>query len=194
MLDFFCYAYLVVVLPAFFAEAGGMEPVRAGQWAALAFPAMGILGTLLGGWLMARLGRRKMVLSAGQLVKLAGMLVLTLGIGFSLWLGVAGAVLFGLGNGMWMPALYAMPMHMPDMTPSRVGAAFALISSCGFAAGFVSPILGGWLTDLLAASAAGPAAHAFGLKWSLFPFGFPNLVSFAASLPLREPSGDHTTQ
>lgn len=185
VLDFFCYSYLVVVLPAFFAEAGGMEPVRAGQWAALAFPAMGILGTLLGGWLMARLRRRKAVLSAGQLVKLAGMLTLTLGIGSSLWLGVAGAVLFGLGNGMWMPALYAMPMDMPDMTPSRVGAAFALISSCGFAVGFVSPVLGGWLTDLLAASGAG--GHAFGLKWSLFLFGFTNLVSFAASLLLREP-------
>ena len=195
VLDFFCYSYLVVVLPAFFSEAGGMEPVSAGKWAALTFPAMGILGTLLGGWLMTLLGRRKAILSAGQLVKLAGMLLLTLGIGSSLWLGVAGAVLFGLGNGMWMPALYAMPMDMPDMTPTRVGAAFSLISSCGFAAGFVSPILGGWLTDLLAASGAGGAgAHAFGLKWSLFLFGFTNLVSFAASLPLREPRGDKTAK
>lgn len=192
VLDFFCYAYLVVVLPAFFAEAGGMEPVRAGQWAALTFPAMGILGTLLGGWLMSLLGRRKAVLSAGQLVKLAGMLTLTLGIGSSLWRGLAGAVLFGLGNGMWMPALYAMPMDMPDMTPSRVGAAFALISSCGFAAGFVSPLLGGWMTDLLAANAGGD--HAFGLKWSLFLFGFTNLVSFAASVFLREPPADKITE
>lgn len=190
VLDFFCYSYIAVVLPAFFAEAGGMDPARAGQWAALAFPAMGILGTLLGGGLMGLLHRRKGILGAGQLVKLAGILVLTLGISRSIWLGIGGAVLFGLGNGMWMPALYALPMDMEGMTPTRVGAAFALISSCGFAAGFVSPVLGGWLTDLLAAAApsGGMAAHAFGLKWSLFVFGFTNLVAFAVSLFLREPS------
>lgn len=183
VLDFFCYAYLAVVLPTFFAEAGGMDQRQAGQWAAVAFPAMGILGTLLGGGLMGLIRRRKPVLSAGQLVKLAGILVLTLGISRSMWLGVGGAVLFGLGNGMWMPAMYAMPMEMEDMTPSRVGAAFALISSCGFAAGFFSPILGGWLTTLLASA---PGGHAFGLKWSLFFFGFTNLLSYFVSLRLRE--------
>jgi len=188
VLDFFCYSYIAVVLPTFFSEAGGMDLVRAGQWAALAFPAMGILGTLLGGGLMRLLRRRKGVLSAGQLVKLAGILVLTLGIGGSTWLGIAGAAVYGIGNGMWMPAMYAMPMDMEGMTPSRAGAAFALISSCGFAAGFASPVLGGWLTDLLTAASgsAGQAAHAFGLKWSLFLFGFTNLVSFIVSLFLKE--------
>lgn len=142
---------------------------------------------------MSLLHRRKELLSAGQLVKLAGILVLTLGISRSAWLGIAGAALFGLGNGMWMPAMYSMPMNMPGMTPSRVGAAFALISSCGFVAGFLSPILGGWLTDTLAAiswAESGTAAHAFGLKWSLFLFGFTNLISFVASLLLQEPSAE----
>ena len=189
VLDFFCYSYIVVLLPTFLAEAGGMSESRAGLWAALAFPAVGLAGGLLGGFLMSATGRRKSILASGQLVKLLGILVLTLGIDVSVWLGIAGAAIFGLGNGMWMPVMYTMPMEMDGMTPSRVGAAFALISSCGFAAGFISPVLGGWLTTALAAAA--PAAnavdaHVFGLKWSLFAFGFTNLLSFLISLHLRD--------
>lgn len=189
VLDFFCYSYIVVLLPTFLAEAGGMGENQAGVWAALAFPAVGLAGGALGGLLMSATGMRKPILAAGQVLKLLGILVLTLGIGLSVWLGIAGAAIFGLGNGMWMPVMYAMPMEMEEMTPSRVGAAFALISSCGFAAGFVSPVLGGWLTTALAAAApaADPvAAHVFGLKWSLFAFGFTNLLSFLISLRLRD--------
>lgn len=189
VLDFFCYSYIVVVLPTFLSESGGMSERQAGLWAALAFPAVGLAGGILGGFLMSATGKRKSILAAGQLIKLAGILLLTLGIDFSVWAGIAGAAVFGLGNGMWMPVMYAMPMEMEGMTPSRVGAAFALISSCGFAAGFVSPVLGGWLTTALAAV----RSHAFGLKWSLFAFGFTNLVSFLIALALRDtaPTGKH---
>lgn len=189
VLDFFCYSYIVVLLPTFLAEAGGMGESQAGLWAALAFPAVGIAGGALGGFLMSVTGMRKPILAAGQIVKLAGILLLTLGIDLSVWVGLAGAAVYGLGNGMWMPVMYAMPMEMAGMTPSRVGAAFALISSCGFAAGFVSPVLGGWLTTALAAasSAATPVAqHVFGLKWSLFAFGFTNLLSFLIALLLKD--------
>lgn len=189
VLDFFCYSYIVVLLPTFLAEAGGMSEHQAGVWAALAFPAVGLAGGAFGGFLMSATGMRKAILAAGQVVKLAGILLLTLGIGASVWAGIAGAAVYGLGNGMWMPVMYAMPMEMEGMTPSRVGAAFALISSCGFAAGFVSPVLGGWLTTALAAAApaADPVAcHVFGLKWSLFAFGFTNLAAFLISLLLRD--------
>lgn len=189
VLDFFCYSYLAVVLPTFLAEAGGMTEREAGVWAALAFPAVGILGSILGGALMNATGRRKPILAAGQLVKLAGILVLTLGVNHSVWIGIAGAAVFGIGNGMWMPTMYAMPMEMEGMTPSGVGPAFALISACGFAAGFVSPVLGGWLTNLLSAAsgAALPEAqHVFGLKWSLLAIGMSNLVSFLVALRLKE--------
>lgn len=189
VLDFFCYSYIVVLLPTFLSEAGGMSESQAGLWAALAFPAVGLAGGALGGFLMSATGMRKPILSAGQLLKLAGILLLTLGMDLSVWAGIAGAAVFGLGNGMWMPVMYAMPMEMEGMTPSRVGAAFALISSCGFAAGFVSPVLGGWLTTALSAAYGGGdpvLGHAFGLKWSLFAFGFTNLLSFFISLLLRD--------
>lgn len=189
VLDFFCYSYIVVLLPTFLSEAGGMNESQAGVWAALAFPAVGLAGGALGGLLMSTTGMRKAILSAGQIIKLAGVLLLTLGISRSVWLGVAGAAIYGLGNGMWMPVMYAMPMEMREMTPSRIGAAFALISSCGFAAGFVSPVLGGWLTTMLAsmsAEAEPVARHVFGLRWSLFAFGFTNLLSFIISMGLRD--------
>lgn len=188
ILDFFCYSYMAVVLPTFLLEAGGLPEGQAGLWAALAFPAVGIAGGGLGGVLMSATGRRKPILAAGQVVKLAGILLLSLGIRHSVWLGLAGTAVFGLGNGMWMPVLYAMPMELEGMTPSRVGGAFALISSCGFAAGFVSPVLGGFLTNVLSRSSGltGTAAHVFGLKWSLFLFGFTNLASFLVSLRIGE--------
>lgn len=189
VLDFFCYSYIVVLLPTFLSEAGGMNESQAGLWAALAFPAVGLAGGALGGFLMSATGMRKPILAAGQVLKLAGILILTLGMDLSVYAGIAGAAVFGLGNGMWMPVMYAMPMEMEGMTPSRVGAAFALISSCGFAAGFVSPVLGGWLTTALAAAHGGGdpvSGHVFGMKWSLFAFGFTNLLSFLISLLLRD--------
>lgn len=203
VLDFFCYSYIVVLLPTFLAEAGGMSERQAGLWAALAFPAVGLAGGALGGFLMSVTGLRKPILAAGQLVKLAGILLLTLGMDLSVWAGIAGAAIFGLGNGMWMPVMYAMPMEMEGMTPSRVGAAFALISSCGFAAGFISPVLGGWLTTALAGAVSMEdpvACHVFGMKWSLFAFGFTNLLSFLIALLLRDtkaaaiPSGHADSQ
>lgn len=189
MLDFFCYSYMAAVLPTFMGEGGGMEAELANLCAALAFPATGLLGGLLGGILMARSGKRRRILTAGQIIKLVGMLILSLGMERSIIFGIAGAAAYGLGNGLWMPVMYTMPMEMDGMTPSRVGAAFAFISSAGFLMGFLSPIIGGALTSCLASVSAAPAAaarHAFGLKWSLCIFGFTNLAAFFVAFFLDE--------
>lgn len=189
MLDFFCYSYIAAVLPTFMSEGGGMEPELANLCAALAFPAIGIVGGILGGGLMSRTGKRKSILTVGQIVKLAGMLMLTLGMEHSVVIGIAGAAVYGLGNGMWMPVMYTMPMEMEGMTPSRTGAAFAFISSAGFLMGFLSPIIGGALTSGMAAvstAATAAAQHAFGLKWSLCIFGFTNLIAFIVAFFLDE--------
>lgn len=189
MMDFFCYSYIAAVLPTFMSEGGGMEPELANLCSALAFPAIGLVGSILGGMLMSKTGRRKPLLVAGQIIKVFGMLVLTLGMEHSVAVGIAGAAIYGLGNGMWMPVMYTMPMEMKGMTPSRTGAAFAFISSAGFLMGFLSPIIGGAVTSALtAASTAATAAaqHAFGLKWSLLIFGFTNLIGFIVSFFLDE--------
>jgi len=189
MMDFFCYSYMVVILPTYLAEAAQMEASAAGLLAAAAFPAIGILGSMAGGILMSVTGRRKPILAAGQVLKLAGVLVLTLCLEHSLMMGIAGIIVFALGNGMWMPVMYTMPMEMDGMDDSRVGAAFAFMSSCGFLMGFISPILGGGLTNTIMGMAPlqDPVLrHVFGLKWSLFLFGFTNIAALVCALRIEE--------
>ena len=189
MMDFFCYSYMVVILPTYLAEAAEMEASAAGLLAAAAFPAIGILGSMAGGILMSVTGRRKPILAAGQALKLAGVLVLTLCLEHSLIMGIAGIIVFAVGNGMWMPVMYTMPMEMDGMVDSRVGAAFAFMSSCGFPMGFISPILGGGLTNTIMAMAPHKdlvLRHVFGLKWSLFLFGFTNIEALVCALRIEE--------
>ena len=104
-------------------------------------------------------------------------------------MGIAGIIVFAVGNGMWMPVMYTMPMEMDGMDDSRVGAAFAFMSSCGFLMGFISPILGGGLTNTIMAMAPHKdlvLRHVFGLKWSLFLFGFTNIEALVCALRIEE--------
>jgi len=189
MMDFFCYSYMVVILPTYLAKAAGMAASAAGLLAAAAYPAIGILGSMAGGILMSATGKRKPILAAGQALKLAGVLVLTLFLEQSLPAGIAGIIIFAVGNGMWMPVMYTMPMEMDGMDDNRVGAAFAFMSSCGFLMGFISPILGGGLTNIMMGMATGQTTvlcHVFGLKWSLFLFGFTNIAALLCALRIEE--------
>ena len=189
VMDFFCYSFMVVVLPTLIAEGGGMDPAVANLCAALAFPLVGLVGSVMGGVIMSKTGRRKPILIIGQILKFAGVCTLVSTVSFSVPLAMAGTAIYGIGNGMWMPVLFTMSMELEGMTPSRSGAAFALFNACAFLSGFVSPTIGGALTTFLtgiAPVADAVAAHAFGLKWSLFIFGFVNLVSFVIGFFLDE--------
>lgn len=189
IMDFFCYSYMVVVLPTLIAEGGGMDPAAANLCAALAFPLIGLVGSILGGGIMSRTGRRKPILITGQILKFLGVSALVFTVSFSVPLALLGTAIYGIGNGMWMPVLFTMAMELDDMTPSRSGAAFALFNSSAFLSGFISPTIGGILTTFLTSVApmSDPiAAHAFGLKWSLFMFGFVNIISFILGFFLDE--------
>ena len=187
--DFFVYSYMAVILPTFLLESGNMTEAAAGFWAAIAFPAVGIIGGSVGGIAIAKTGKRKPSMALGQIIKIIGTSVAALGSGISVWFIIVGAAIFGFGNSLWMPGMYTVPMELDQMNPTRVGAAFALISSCGFVSGFISPIIGGWLTNTLMAvsNITDPMlSHSFGLKWSLFIFGFINLIGFICISLLQE--------
>ena len=82
-----------------------------------------------------------------------------------------------------------IPMDLDDMNPSRVGAAFGLITACGLIFGFIAPTVGGILTEYLSSvSGLGDpiASHVFGLRWSLFLFGFVNIIGTVCMLRIRE--------
>jgi len=187
--DFLCYSYISVILPTYFMEIGNMSEANAGLLSAIAFPMLGIVGATLGGIVISKCARRKPVMAAGQLLKTAGISAAALGANVSFPVVILGICIFGLGNSLWIPGMYTVVMEQEDMTSTRVGASFALILSCGFLFGFVSPIIGGRLTNRLAALSgiAGPvASHAFGLQWSQFIFGFTNLIGFVCILLLKE--------
>ena len=102
---------------------------------------------------------------------------------------MAGTAIYGIGNGMWMPVLFTMSMELEGMTPSRSGAPSPSSTPARFSPALSPPTIGGALTTFLtgiAPVADAVAAHAFGLKWSLFIFGFVNLVSFVIGFFLDE--------
>ena len=166
-----------------------MSEASAGLLSAIAFPAVGIVGAALGGIILSKFARRKPAMAAGQLIKTLGISAAAIGANVSFPVVILGVCLFGLGNSLWIPGMYTVVMEQEDMNATRVGAAFSLILSCGFLFGFISPIIGGGLTNqLMAASGiADPlASHSFGLQWSQFIFGFTNLIGFVCILLLKE--------
>ena len=187
--DFFFYAYISALLPLFLMRAGDLTEVEAGILAAFAFPAVGIVGTILGGLIASKSGLRRPVIMTGQLMKVAGMVIMVFTIDFSIAVAMIGVVLFTLGNSSYLPPFYMVPMELEDMNPSRTAGALSMMMSAGFVAGTVSPVLGGWLTNVLSGMSGivDPIpAHVFGLKWSFFIFGFINLIAFYFAWRLKE--------
>lgn len=125
-----------------------------------------------------KLGRRKPTIYAGQLLKALGTTIAILG-SDSIVVMIIGIGIFGIASGLWLPAFFGIPTEIEGMDSNMVAAAFAFMSSCGFAMGFVAPAVGGLLTNFLIKMApVAETAHAFGLKWSLFILGLINFVAF----------------
>lgn len=187
--DYFCYSYIAVILPTFLQEQGNMTEQNAGILAAIAFPVFGLIGCATGGGLNGYIGHYKPSLVYGQILKLVGVFIAVFGSSTSVWLSAVGFAAFGFGNGFWMPAMYCIPMKIDGMTAECAGAAFALISSFGFAFGFVSPTVGGWLTEGFTATASyldTVAQHAFGLRMSLLVFSVSNFIALLCAIKLKE--------
>jgi len=182
--DFCCYSYIGVILPSLLLESSTLSEGVVNICAAVAFPVMGVIGAAAGGLWCKRSGLRKPSLVWGQLLKFLGIAGLVLLGSRSVWLTVAGTALFGFANGLWMPAMYCLPMELDGMSPEKVGAAFGMISAFGLAFGFIAPTVGGWLTNGLMTMPG--ADHVFGLRWSLMVFGVLNLIGFGCMMAIRE--------
>ena len=186
--DFFCYSYIATILPAWIFETGGISEVTANILAAIAFPLLGLIGCGAGGWYSRKTELRKPPLVIGQAMKLVGLI--SASVSTQLWVTVLGISVFAFGNGLWMPSMYGIPTELEHMTSTRVGAAFTLMSACGFAVGFFSPLIGGYITEQISYAIApmSMAAHVSGLRWSVFIFSFLNLLSLIFSIRLVEPA------
>jgi len=187
--DFICYSYLSAILPTYLLEACKVSEMVANLYSAIAFPLIGIFGTLFGGMLVKQTGLRKPSLVWGQVLKLIGIVMMVYGTGISDILIIFGVAVFAFGCAQWMPAMYCIPMDLGGLDAQTVGAAFAFMGSCGLASGFFAPALGGFVTNLLmrtVETADAYQAHLFGLKWSVFLFGLLNIVGIICMIRIRE--------
>lgn len=187
--DFCCFSYISTIFPVLLFEASTMSEAMSATIAAVAFPLVGLGGSFAGGVLLAKTGLRKPFLVVAQIGKTVGVCIAVLLASVNVWFIVAGMAVFGFFNGLWMPALYCVPMDLKDMNPARAGAALALMMGIALLFGFIAPVVGGAITDVLSASAGladATANHIFGLKWSLFGFGLLNMIGFVAMIRVPE--------
>lgn len=188
-LDFLNYSFVATILPMFIAESGNFSNELAGLASSVAFPGIGLVGCFVGGVVMSKLGKRKPQFLIGSAIEFVGLMTATLGANTSVAFVLVGISLYAFGNGFWLPSLYCVPMELKGMTASKAGASFALISAVGFAFGFLSPIVGGVMTDGLmqmSGFAASAAQHVFGLRWTLFVFGLMYIINFICFLKIQE--------
>ena len=192
--DFMMYMYVATILPTWLMYSGGMDEMTATTWAAIAFPAFGVIGVIIGGVLTNVLGKRKPIILFCQCLKLVGILVAALTVDTLGATGIIlGIALFGLGNGGWMSPMFVVPTETPGTSASKVGAAYSVFMSFGFAAGFIFPIIGGLLATSFANSLTASTGitdtailGAYGFKWSIFIFGLIHIIAIIAAIALKE--------
>ena len=187
--DFACYSYIGVILPTYFFEIGGINETAANIIAAVAFPIFGMLGSIAGGQFNSKFKRRKPILCIGQIGKFIGLMIVCKLYKYGFFTAVLGIAVFGFFNGFWMPVMYCIPMDLDNMSSAKVGAAFALMTACGIAAGFIAPSIGGAMTQMFMRQSAAVnsfVSHTDALRQSLWIFSFTNILSLGLCIKMME--------
>ena len=180
---FSMYMALSSWLPTYYNETRGMSLNEAGLVVSI-LPFMGIFAILLGGFLPLRFGDRWMYLVfPGIMAGLGGLGTFVLeGTAFT----YGSVAVLGMGAWLYIPTIMTMPMTLAGMTPQRVAMAWGWIMTASGLAGFVAPLVVGWLRDEMGSFVPGFAIFC-GLAWFLVVTGL--------MLPrLTRPAADHATQ
>jgi cyanate permease len=165
------FQYFTTFLPTYYQTVRGLDPVTSSNITGLLTMA-GVVGGVVCGFLMGIIGRRKIFTWPLHTIILFGLLgSITFEPGFLLYLSVATV---GFGAAGWTPALLTIPMELKGMTPVMLGGTYALIFGLGNFAGFISPVLGGWLASII------------GLRTTLFIFAFSQLLPISTTLFIPE--------
>jgi len=168
--DLWGYNYMASFAPTFFTTECGMSLEQSSQLFAV-FPVAGLAAGLLCGFWMSKVGLRKPFTWPMHLLIFGGTLMVAFCDG---WLRIAGLFLAGFGNAGWSPALYTIPMEFKGMTQLERSVAYSFIFALGHIAAFASPVVGGWLGELIT------------LKWTMVIFAFAALFAAIACFFLQE--------
>ncbi len=164
---FALYVGLTAWLPTFYFEAHGMSLTRAGALAGL-LPFAGMFAVVLVGILALRFPRRRpFILIPGVMLGLGGFGSFLLGGSILVYPAL---LLAGIGAWAYLPALFTIPMELPDSSPESVALVWATIMTLGGLLGFLSPLVIGVLTDVLGTYLVGFMLFA-ALSWSLVVAG-----------------------
>lgn len=165
------FQYFTTFLPTYYQTYKGLDAVTASNITGVITFA-GVAGGLVCGMLMGSLGRRKPFTWPLHTIILFGLLgSITMEPGFLLYLSVAAVGFCAAG---WTPALLTIPMELKGMTPIMLGGAYSLIFGLGNAAAFISPVLGGWLTNFIS------------LRTTLLIFAFSQILPIVFTIFLPE--------
>ena len=163
------YLALLGLLPRTLVQSG-LAPAWAGVAVAGWLVTAGI-ANLAGPWLSDRLGVRRPFMIYGAIVAGAGLSAMAfLPAGPSVGLLLVAA----LGGGCFAPLLLALPMEMPAVGPTRVGAALGLLLLVGQIGGFLLPV------------ASGLAIEAGGFPVAMLVLGVAHLAILVPVLGFRE--------
>jgi len=168
--DMWSFQFLSSYLPTYYTTEAGLSLAEAANLTAI-FPIAGILAGILCGTLMSLLGKRKPFTWPLHLMIFGGTFLAIYGEGV---LRIIGISMAGFGNAGWAPALFTMPMEFENMTPEKVGLVYATMLCLGYTAAFISPWLGGWLSQW------------FSLRAIIFAFSFSSLVAAIATFLMKE--------
>ena len=165
------FQFFTTFLPTYYQTYYGLDATTASNITGIITSA-GIVGGILCGVAMGMMGVRKIFTWPLHTLLLFGLIgAINFQPGPLLYLSVG---LIGFCAAGWTPALMTIPMEFEGMTPRMLGGAFALIFGLGNAAAFISPVFGGWLSEII------------GLKQTLFIFAFSQLLAIACTILVPE--------
>ena len=130
-------------LPLFLQNNKGF-PLAAANRLASFLPFSGVAGVIVCGLLSKRASLRKHLLWTSCAIVIVGSIALFFGDGAIMkW----GLLIAGFGVSGFLPVLSTYMMSLPAMTPSLVAAFLVMINVATYMAGFISPLLVGWLSQ-----------------------------------------------
>ncbi|MFL2640163.1 MAG: CynX/NimT family MFS transporter [Dehalococcoidia bacterium] len=132
-------------LPTYYLTERSFDLAMAGFTTSI-FTFAGLPATLLGGFLIARLGKRRPILMfAGGLLGITAF-----GAVASTTLPFIYLFVFLTGFLQWVyePAIFTVPMELKDSTPEKASAIWACMLTAGNASSFVAPVIVGLLFDI----------------------------------------------
>ena len=158
---------LTTWLPTYYNEVFGMSLTKAGSIVGL-ISIVGVVASLTGGFLSARLGVRKpFLVIPGAVVGLAGM-------GCFLFQNevviYAAIIALGIASFIYLPVLMTIPMEMKGISEGQVAVAWATMFAVASGIAIIGPMSVGFMTDWLGSFVPGFMLWAV-LSWGLLVVG-----------------------